>query len=84
MVWTDIIMLLLQAQLEMQLIERLKLKQQQQVQAARQLEQAVAVRQSVRCVQQRAAAGWATGHLPAQFTCINCCNGTRMSLVARS
>ncbi|KAF6263472.1 flagellar associated protein [Scenedesmus sp. NREL 46B-D3] len=36
------------AQLEVQLIERLRLKQQQQVQAARQLEEAVAMRQSVR------------------------------------
>jgi hypothetical protein len=42
--------LLLQTQLEMQLIERLKLKQQQQVQAARQLEEAVAMRQSARWV----------------------------------
>lgn len=66
MVWTDIIMLLLQAQLEMQLIERLKLKQQQQVQAARQLEQAVAVRQSVRCVQQEGCC-W-LGHWPPTST----------------
>jgi hypothetical protein len=39
-----------QAQLELQQIERLKLKQQQQVQAACKLEEAVAMRQSVRCV----------------------------------
>jgi hypothetical protein len=44
-----------QAQLELQLIERLKLKQQQQVHAARKLEEAVAMRQSVRCVYIRAA-----------------------------